>query len=182
MTIGERMAWARERRDLTQDALAVLAGTSQGTIGNAESGARKKPRELLKIAEALRVSPKWLERGEGPWEVSKATLAPATANAPADPADVLMSSLQVVTGAIEKTDKATRASVLPLFSFIGEVGFPSGNIATRIFTLINGASPAMPAPSPKKATRTIGLEPEETSPGIQPHGLGSRVQKKSNEK
>lgn len=66
-TIGERIRWARDQRGLTQAALAAKAGVSQGTIGNAESGTRGKPRELLKIARALMASPDWLESGRGAW-------------------------------------------------------------------------------------------------------------------
>ncbi|SFU99367.1 SOS-response transcriptional repressor LexA (RecA-mediated autopeptidase) [Paenacidovorax caeni] len=51
---------------MTQPALAKKANVSQGTIGNIESGLRKRPRDLLAIAEALNVSPKWLETGDVP--------------------------------------------------------------------------------------------------------------------
>lgn len=67
-TIGERIKWAREQRKMTQVTLAGRAGVSQGTIGNAESGTRGKPRELLKIARALMASPDWLESGRGAWD------------------------------------------------------------------------------------------------------------------
>lgn len=63
-TIAERMKEARERAGLSQPALAERAGVSQGTIGNIESGIRKRPRELLAIAAALGVSPEWLENGK----------------------------------------------------------------------------------------------------------------------
>lgn len=65
-TIAERMRAARERAGLTQPALAQRANVSQGTIGNIESGLRKRPRDLLAIAAALHVSPLWLETGQGP--------------------------------------------------------------------------------------------------------------------
>lgn len=74
ITIGDRIAWARSQRGLTQAQLAAAAGVSQGTIANAESGIRGKPRQLLAIAHALNVSIDWLERGQGPWERDHANL------------------------------------------------------------------------------------------------------------
>jgi len=56
-TLGERLMNAREAKGLTQQQLADAACVSQGTIGNIESGARKRPRDLLKIARALDVDP-----------------------------------------------------------------------------------------------------------------------------
>lgn len=67
-TLAERAAWARTQLGLTQDQLAQRAKVSQGTIGNMESGTRKKPRDLLTIAEALGVRPEWLESGRAPIE------------------------------------------------------------------------------------------------------------------
>lgn len=67
-TLAERLRWARDQRGLTQGQLAKRAGVSQGTIGNAESGIRDRPRELLKIARALQTSPDWLESGRGDWQ------------------------------------------------------------------------------------------------------------------
>lgn len=64
-TIGSRIRDVRESKKLTQTQLAKLAGVSQGTIGNSESGLRDRPRELLKIATALGVNPQWLEDGTG---------------------------------------------------------------------------------------------------------------------
>lgn len=69
MTLGDRVKWARIQRGLSQTELAGRAGVSQGTIGNIESGARKKPRELLSLARALNASAAWLETGRGDWEV-----------------------------------------------------------------------------------------------------------------
>lgn len=67
-SIGDRIKWARKQRKMSQAELAKSAGVSQGTIGNAESGIRDRPRELLAIARALRASPAWLESGSGEWE------------------------------------------------------------------------------------------------------------------
>jgi transcriptional regulator with XRE-family HTH domain len=67
-SIGERIAWAREERGITQAELARRAGVSQASIGGYESGLRKRPRELLSIARALEINPNWLETGEGRWD------------------------------------------------------------------------------------------------------------------
>lgn len=67
-TLAERLRWAREQRGLTQVQLAEKAGVSQGTVGNAESGVRKRPRDLLQLAAALDASPHWLESGKGTWD------------------------------------------------------------------------------------------------------------------
>jgi len=68
-TIGERIKWAREKRELTQGALGKLAGCGQTAIANYESGARGSPRKLNPIAKALQVSPDWLETGRGNWAI-----------------------------------------------------------------------------------------------------------------
>lgn len=74
-TIADRLKAAREDAGLTQPELAAKAHVSQGTIGNIETGLRKRPRELLSIAQALGVSPAWLESGKGP-KLSSDTAAP----------------------------------------------------------------------------------------------------------
>lgn len=66
ITIAERLKAAREEAGLNQPELARAAGVSQGTIGNIESGLRKRPRELLALAEACGVHAKWLQTGTGP--------------------------------------------------------------------------------------------------------------------
>jgi transcriptional regulator with XRE-family HTH domain len=67
-TVGERIAWARKKRGLTQAQLAKAAGVSQSAIGSYEKGHREKPRELVAIAGALRVFPQWLDEGKGSWD------------------------------------------------------------------------------------------------------------------
>lgn len=65
-TLADRVRQTREDLGLSQEQLAYKAGVSQGTIGNIESGLRKKPRELVKIATALEVRPEWLDTGATP--------------------------------------------------------------------------------------------------------------------
>lgn len=64
-TLAERLVWARERKELTQEGLAKLAGVSQGTIGNLESGTRQTARKIVEIAAALEVDAAWLAGGKG---------------------------------------------------------------------------------------------------------------------
>lgn len=71
-TLAGRVKWARKQRKLSQEAVAGKAHVSQGTIGNIESGERKRPRELLAIARALYANPEWLETGRGEWDMAKA--------------------------------------------------------------------------------------------------------------
>lgn len=65
-SIGQRIKAARTTQGISQAELARRVGVSAGTIGNHEAATRAKPRELLAIAEALGVTPEWLERGTGP--------------------------------------------------------------------------------------------------------------------
>lgn len=65
-SIASRLIKARTDKDLSQQALANLAGVSQSTIGNIEAGLRKSRGSLPQIAEALGVRLKWLSDGEMP--------------------------------------------------------------------------------------------------------------------
>lgn len=65
-TIAERIKAVRQELGWSQVQLAEEVGVSQSSIGNIESGFRQRPRELVSIAKALRVSPEWLETGKGP--------------------------------------------------------------------------------------------------------------------
>lgn len=60
----QRLTWARQEKNLTQEQLAKLAGVSQGTIGNLESGLRASARKLPQIAAVLGVDPLWLAEGD----------------------------------------------------------------------------------------------------------------------
>lgn len=74
-SIGDRVRDERARLGISQQTLARLAGVSTSTIGNLEAGIRSQPRALLSIAQALGVTPEWLENGQGP----RATAATAPA-------------------------------------------------------------------------------------------------------
>lgn len=62
-TLPDRIKATRQKLGWSQARLASEAGVSQSTIGNIESGFRQRPRELVSIAQALGVSPEWLETG-----------------------------------------------------------------------------------------------------------------------
>ncbi len=77
-TFPERLKWARERKKWSQAELGRRAGLSQGAIGNYEKGERDEPRNLIQLAEALGVHPKWLLKGTGPRDVGEpSNVAPA---------------------------------------------------------------------------------------------------------
>lgn len=67
LNFGDRLRQAREAAGFaTQAALAEAAGFKhQSTIGNMESGRNKGSRHIAHLAQVLKVSPIWLESGEG---------------------------------------------------------------------------------------------------------------------
>jgi phage repressor protein C with HTH and peptisase S24 domain len=64
-TLAERLVWARNKKNLSQAALAKISGVSQSSIGNLEAGVRFSSRRIANIAEALDVSTLWLAEGAG---------------------------------------------------------------------------------------------------------------------
>ncbi|VFR76639.1 transcriptional regulator [plant metagenome] len=69
-TFGERLRHARHLRGMTQRELALASKVSQSAIGNYESDLRNSSRALLRLAQALAVSPAWLENGQGAMETT----------------------------------------------------------------------------------------------------------------
>lgn len=60
-SLGERVRFYRERRNLYQVELADITGVSTGYIGSIEQGVRSPSLKLLKkLARALKVPPKEL--------------------------------------------------------------------------------------------------------------------------
>jgi transcriptional regulator with XRE-family HTH domain len=79
-TFSQRVRLARMACGWTQKELASASGLTQSAIGNYESGQRNQPPgdALLRLAEALSVTPLWLSQGGGPMDISDAgTQAPA---------------------------------------------------------------------------------------------------------
>ena len=68
MSPGARVREARKARGLTQKVLAKLAGCSQQTIVDLETGNVEWSRFMPAIADELGVSMHWIESGEGPRE------------------------------------------------------------------------------------------------------------------
>jgi len=68
-TFGTRLRHARLLRRLTQKELADACGLSQGAIGNYETDSRRRPQDIFRIAEVLRVEAAWLAMGTGPMEL-----------------------------------------------------------------------------------------------------------------
>ena len=64
MTIGVRLKDARKRAELTQQALADLAGVTQARISSIEMNVQSTTSYVVELAEALGVSPQWLKTGK----------------------------------------------------------------------------------------------------------------------
>lgn len=67
LTIGGRIRYLREVREMKQVELAVKCGLTQAAISNLETDETRKPSAptLLRIAAALEVSPDWILTGVG---------------------------------------------------------------------------------------------------------------------
>jgi len=94
-TIAERLLAARTAKKLTQAQLAVLAGISQGTVGNIESGGRAGIGSLAYMAEPLGVAFKWLADGTEPRYAAATSLTQSE------------SELLLIYRAIEKPERET---------------------------------------------------------------------------
>lgn len=64
-TLAERLKYAREQLELTQQEVARRAGMSQPTYYKIESGKSKRTTYLNELATILKVNPHWLATGEG---------------------------------------------------------------------------------------------------------------------
>ena len=72
-TLGERINWAMNQRQLERKDLAKKLRVSTMAIGDLINNKTKKPRNILELAEILGVDAKWLQSGEGePPEISTA--------------------------------------------------------------------------------------------------------------
>lgn len=82
-TIGERIKEVRRLRGLSRPQLAEAARIKYPTLAGIENNDQAGTTQLPQIADALGVSPKWLQTGKGPME------APASQGDDSDYADVI---------------------------------------------------------------------------------------------
>ena len=62
--IGKRLRSVRMQKNLTQEQLGLLVGTTHQTIQKIEKGLSLFPKDIMAIAETLDVNPAWLQYGE----------------------------------------------------------------------------------------------------------------------
>lgn len=67
MTIGDRIRYLREIKEVKQVDLAKRIGLSQAAISNLETDSSRKPSAptLMKLAAALECNPDWILNGKG---------------------------------------------------------------------------------------------------------------------
>lgn len=67
MTIGDRLRWLLEDREISQTALAEKVGVGQAAISNLVTDSSRKPSAptLIGIACELECNPNWILTGEG---------------------------------------------------------------------------------------------------------------------
>lgn len=63
-SLGDRMRWAREHKQMTQAEVAKAAGTSRDVVAKAELDRTAQPRHIKEIARALDVPASWLLFGQ----------------------------------------------------------------------------------------------------------------------
>ncbi|MGS1076677.1 helix-turn-helix domain-containing protein [Pseudoxanthomonas beigongshangi] len=64
-TVGSRVKEARSRRGISRTELSRLTGVGYSTIAELENGGMQTSTKLRVMAEALKVSLRWLETGKG---------------------------------------------------------------------------------------------------------------------
>lgn len=64
MSLAQRFKEARSKSGLTQESLAKHCGITRESIQQIENGDTLHPRNIEKLAEALCVSPAWLQFGQ----------------------------------------------------------------------------------------------------------------------
>ena len=76
-TLGERINWAMNQRQLERKDLAKKLRVSTMAIGDLINNKTKKPRNILELAEILGVDAKWLQSGEGELPEISTALSPS---------------------------------------------------------------------------------------------------------
>ena len=74
-TLGQRLRYARQLRQLTQMQLAERAGVKQSDVSKLERSDSLSTTNLVAIAHVLRVRPLWLDKGDGPMDDTQAGLS-----------------------------------------------------------------------------------------------------------
>jgi len=64
-TFGERVKESRKKLGLTQKQLPKLSGMAQATLSDIERGKNEGSRDVVSLANALKVSAEWLINGAG---------------------------------------------------------------------------------------------------------------------
>lgn len=72
-TVGDRIKEARKLRGMSRPQLAEVARVKYPTLAGIENNDQAGTTQLPQIAEALGVSPKWLQTGRGPMEGTAAS-------------------------------------------------------------------------------------------------------------
>ena len=76
-TLGERINWAMNQRQLERKDLAKKLRVSTMAIGDLITNKTKKPRNILELAEILGVDAKWLQSGDGELPEISTALSPS---------------------------------------------------------------------------------------------------------
>ncbi|RFP19147.1 helix-turn-helix domain-containing protein [Duganella sp. BJB475] len=129
--LAERLAWARAQREWTQKELADLAGVSQSTIGNLESGVRDSARKITTIAKVLGVNATWLAEGTGKptddglsVEQKPAPVSPPPRNAHTQ---WIGEDEATLLDAYRTTDEAGRKSIRIAVRSVAKLSIPNGD-------------------------------------------------------
>ncbi|MCG7412591.1 helix-turn-helix transcriptional regulator [Moraxella nonliquefaciens] len=75
-TLAERLKFAREKINLTQQEVADRAGMSQPTYYKIESGKSQRTTYLNELANVLKVTPNWLATGQGEMTALQSNISP----------------------------------------------------------------------------------------------------------
>jgi transcriptional regulator with XRE-family HTH domain len=104
-TLGKRLKHARKSRGMTQEQLAEASGVNQPLISKIERNQVGATAAAIKLAQALRVSPIWLDQWIEPMELpsTQEPAPPAYAPANIDEADwLLLQGAKLVLGQEEQ--------------------------------------------------------------------------------
>ncbi len=84
-TLPDRLKFARERLELSQQEVAEAVGMKQPSYYQLESGKSKRSRFISDIARVLKTNVDWLMYGEGEYTFEKIGTEPLAKSSPAEP-------------------------------------------------------------------------------------------------